>query len=120
MEWEKEKKLTMYQHLGYEQEKSMEDFTKEMAEATNLDMDQAAQGRIEQHHPLNYAMLPLHEGMNDAATAAGDAAASKTQPQGTPLLPCVQRNAAPSAIIGKYMDGLARRMNKMSAACFSI
>ena len=46
MEWEKEKKLCMYQQVAYDQEMSMQDFTKEMAGAANLDMDQAARGRV--------------------------------------------------------------------------
>ena len=62
-------------------------------------------------------MVPLCEGMDDQAISAGDASSSKSLPQGAPLLPCVQKNALPSTIIGKYMDGLARRMNKMSVAC---
>ena len=39
---------------------------------------------------------------------------------GDSLLPCVPRNAVPSSVVTKYMDGLAKRINKVNDSCYRV
>ena len=58
-------------------------------------------------------------GMDDPS-GSRDAPASAACGRAAALLPSVAKNADPSSVIAKYMDGIAKRMNKIEETRLSI
>ncbi|CAE7765384.1 unnamed protein product [Symbiodinium pilosum] len=92
MEWEKQKERSASTTTKMEMQRTGENVANDMTTPMQMDMQLAARGMGEP----GKAPVPMTTG-----SRGGDS-----------LLPCVPRNAVPSSVVTKYMDGLAKRINK--------